>query len=317
MTVELSAPAPRQVDIPLTAEGRDGAIPTDWSGVPEQLTFNAGDTSRTFTFVAVDDKVEDDGEMVELGFGILPAGFAAGSPDTARVTLMNDDMLPSDPVQDRCPDDSGERMILVGNGEISQAGESDFWRVEMDPGRFYVLEVLGSDGRPDIMGEANPGSLTLSDPHLFAVWSGDASEKLRNSSTRSRRRILLERAGDLSGFHQFEVRSFGGNTGTYQIKVRVNNICIMSGDKAIYSYAGGPDGYVWDTPSNISTRDELRPHPFRTYRYRTSWETTRTGTGSRNQTRTGTGSRASRRTTSTRSTCGPWTNCPQCTRRHD
>ena len=52
----------------------------------------------------------------------------------------------------------------------------------------------------------------------------------------------------------------------------------MSGDKAIYSYAGGPDGYVWDTPSNISTRDELRPHPFRTYRYRTSWETTRTGT---------------------------------------
>ena len=92
VTVTLSSPAPSQVDIPLTAEGHDGAIPTDWSGVPERLTFNAGDTSRTLTLVAVDDEVEDDGEMVKLGFGTLPDGFTAGSPATARVTLMNDDM---------------------------------------------------------------------------------------------------------------------------------------------------------------------------------------------------------------------------------
>ena len=63
VTVELSAPAPRQVDIPLTAEGRSGAIPTDWSGVPEQLTFNAGDTEKTFSFTAV----QDDDENTETG----------------------------------------------------------------------------------------------------------------------------------------------------------------------------------------------------------------------------------------------------------
>ena len=260
VTVELSNPAPRQVVISLTAEGRYGAIPTDWSGVPEGLTFNAGDTSKTFTFVAVDDFIEDDGEMVELGFDILPPGFTPGSPSTARVTMMNDDPPPSDPVQTRCPDDSGERIVMVGRGEISQVGESEFWRVEMDPGRFYVVEVLGTNDGSDVTGEDTPGGLTLSDPHLYGVWNGDQSELIRKTGKR-RSRVIVNRADDLSGYHQIEVRSFGGNTGTYQIKVRVNNICYMSGDKAIYSYAGGPDGYVWDTPSNSSTRDELRLHP--------------------------------------------------------
>ena len=260
VTVELSNPAPRQVVIPLTSDGRGGAIATDWSGVPEGLTFNAGDTSKTFTFVAVDDFVEEDGEMVELGFDTLPSGFAPGSPSTARVTMMNDDPPPSDPVQTRCPDDSGERIVMVGRGEISETGESEFWRVELAPGRFYVVEVLGMNDPSDVMGESNPGNLTLSDPNLLAVWSGDGSERMRRVGN-SRARLVLERASDLSGFQQFEVQSFGGNTGTYQIKVRVNNICVMSGSKAIYSYAGGPDGYLWDVPADSNTRDTLRPHP--------------------------------------------------------
>ena len=261
VTVELSAPAPRQVDILLTAEGLRGAIATDWSGVPERLTFNAGDTAKTFTLVAVDDEVEDEGEMVELGFGVLPDGFSAGSPATALVTLMNDDEGPSDPVRNQCPNDSGERIVLISGGEIGEPGEVDFWRVEMDPGRFYVIELLGSEGEPDIMGEANPGGLTLSDPNLFAVWSGDGSEQIRRAGIQNRTRIVVERAQDLSGFQQFEVRSFGGSTGTYQIKIRVNNICVMNNGEAQYLYAGGPDGYRWDIPADDSTRDTLRPHP--------------------------------------------------------
>ena len=191
VTVELSAPAPRQMEILLTADGQGGATPTDWSGVPEQLTFNSGDTSMTFTFVAVDDDVKDDGEMVELGFGTLPDGFAAGSLATARVTLRNDDITPPEPGQNQCPDDSGERMVLVRNGNISQAGESDFWRVELDPWRIYVIEVLGSDGGSDILGEANPGGLTLSDPHLYGVWSGDGSELIRRTGTHRRARLII------------------------------------------------------------------------------------------------------------------------------
>ena len=259
--VDLSTVPTAPVTILLTKEHLGGATGTDYSGMPPSVTFTTEQTQRTFTVTATDDSVDDEGESLLLGFGPLPEGFAPGSPATARVILMDNDLPPPEPGQNRCPSDSGERMVLVANGDISQAGESEFWRVEIDPGRFYVIEVLGTNDQWDVMGESNPGNLTLSDPHLFAVWSVDGSEQIRNTGMRNRGRVLVARADDLSGFHQLEVRSFQGNTGTYQIKMRVNNTCVMSGGNAVYSYAGGPDGYVWDTPSNGSTRDKLRPHP--------------------------------------------------------
>ena len=259
--VDLSTAPTAPVTILLTKEHLGGATGTDYSGVPPSVTFTTEQTQRTFTVTATDDSVDDEGESLLLGFGPLPEGFAPGSPATARVILMDNDLPPPEPGQNRCPSDSGERMVLVANGDISQAGESEFWRVEIDPGRFYVIEVLGTNDQWGVMGESNPGNLTLSDPHLFAVWTGDGSEQIRNTGMRNRGRVLVTRADDLSGFHQLEVRSFQGNTGTYQIKMRVNNTCVMSGGNAVYSYAGGPNGYVWDTPSNGSTRDKLRPHP--------------------------------------------------------
>ena len=259
--VDLSTAPTAPVTILLTKEHLGGATGTDYSGVPPSVTFTTEQTQRTFTVTATDDSVDDEGESLLLGFGPLPEGFAPGSPATARVILMDNDMPPPDPGQNRCPSDSGEIMVLVGHGDINQAGQSEFWRVEIDPGRFYVIEVLGTNDQWGVMGEGNPGNLTLSDPHLFAIWSGDGSEQIRNTGMRNRGRVLVERADDLSGFHKLEVTSFQGNTGTYQIKMRVNNICVMSGGNAVYSYAGGPDGYVWDTPSNGSTRDKLRPHP--------------------------------------------------------
>ena len=162
--------------------------------------------------------------------------------------------------------DSGQRIVMAGNGEISQAGQSEFWKVELDPWRTYVIEVLGADGVGDIMGAPNPGNLTLDDPHLFAVWDGDREEVLRSSNSRRPMRFKVDRADDFSGFHQFEVQSFGGNTGTYQIKIRVNNICVTGGGKAVYSYSGGPDGYLQgsDPPADTSTGGNgqlLRPRP--------------------------------------------------------
>ena len=89
VTVQLSSPAPHQVEIPITADGMKGASDDDWTGVPEELIFASGEQSKTFTVMAYDDTVEDDGETVELGFGELPAGFVAGNPSAATVELMN------------------------------------------------------------------------------------------------------------------------------------------------------------------------------------------------------------------------------------
>ena len=96
VTVELSIPAPRLVVIPLTAEGHAGAVEEDWTGVPASLEFDTGDISKSFTVTAVDDELEDNGEMVVISFGPLPSDFAIGTPSTATITLMNDDDNGSD-----------------------------------------------------------------------------------------------------------------------------------------------------------------------------------------------------------------------------
>ena len=143
VTVQLSPPASSRVDIPLTAEGHDGATTDDWSGVPSALTFNTGDTSRSFTLVAFDDTVEDNGEMVELAFGTLPTGFAEGSPETARVTLMNDD---KEQVAEQGPPSScGTSDIWCANLRLADNSASDVGRYNLSYHRTSPLSNLSSD----------------------------------------------------------------------------------------------------------------------------------------------------------------------------
>ena len=81
----LSAAPERQVEVDLTATNQGGAGNSDYSGVPDSVTFAATETSKTFTFTAAADDVDDDGESVVLGFGSsLPDGVAAGSRPTRR-----------------------------------------------------------------------------------------------------------------------------------------------------------------------------------------------------------------------------------------
>ena len=49
VTVELSADPERTVVIPITRDNQDGASNADYS-VPSSVTFDSGDTSKTFTF---------------------------------------------------------------------------------------------------------------------------------------------------------------------------------------------------------------------------------------------------------------------------
>ena len=54
-----------------------------------------------------------------------------------------------------------------------------------------------------------------------------------------------------------EVRGRGQGTGTYQIKVRVNNICQVLDGRPNYSWGGGPDSFTNDHAPNTSTRSSL------------------------------------------------------------
>ena len=93
VTVSLNVDPEREVVIPLRATPRNGAVAADYSGVPEEVRFTSdGVLSRTFTLTAVDDAIDDDGETVAFGFGTLPERVSAGSPQTATVELVDDDV---------------------------------------------------------------------------------------------------------------------------------------------------------------------------------------------------------------------------------
>ena len=168
VTVLLNAPAPSSIDIPLTTEGMDGATSDDWSGVPEEVTFNTGDTSRTFTVTATDDEVEDNNEMVALGFGDLPDSVVRGTPDKATVTLMNDDgngpgTEPLTTAMTCGPDNTW-------SGEITQPGQMDHWYWHLDGNDKYSGPAdHGIVGYAVNMMGVGSGEGTLQDPHIFRI----------------------------------------------------------------------------------------------------------------------------------------------------
>ena len=90
--VILSTDPERTVTIPIPRSNKDGAGNGDYSGVPTSLTFNSGDTEKSFTFTAVQDSVDDDGESVLLSFGTLPADVSLGINGESTVNITDDDV---------------------------------------------------------------------------------------------------------------------------------------------------------------------------------------------------------------------------------
>ena len=93
VTVTLSANPERTVIIPITKVNQGTASDTDYSGVPSGVTFQSGETSKSFDFSATQDTEDDDGESVRLGFGSMPdARVSAGTPDETTVNITDDDV---------------------------------------------------------------------------------------------------------------------------------------------------------------------------------------------------------------------------------
>ena len=79
------------VTIPITKTNEDGASDSDYSGVPDNVVFNSGQTEKTFTFTVTQDTEDDDDESVKLGFGTLPTGIAPGTNTETTVNITDDD----------------------------------------------------------------------------------------------------------------------------------------------------------------------------------------------------------------------------------
>ena len=93
------------------------------------MTFNSGETSQTFSFTAVDDTDDDDGESVVLGFGTLPTDVSAGTTSTARVSITDNDEDGMAPVgsllETYDADDSGNIDLSEVNTAIDDYFDGD------------------------------------------------------------------------------------------------------------------------------------------------------------------------------------------------
>lgn len=89
--VKLSADPERAVTIPFTKANQGGASSDDDSGVPSSVTFNRGNTEKTFALTATLDTEEDNGESVNMGFGAMPAGVSPGPDSTTTISITDDD----------------------------------------------------------------------------------------------------------------------------------------------------------------------------------------------------------------------------------
>ena len=153
VTVSLSADPERTVVIPIEKINQGGATTADYSGVPQNVTFDSGDTSESFTFTAEPDTVDDDGESVQLSFGAsLPDGVTAGTPATSAVTITDDD-VPSVTVS------FGAASYMVAEGSSRTVTVT----LDADPERTVVIpiEAANEGGASDSDYTGVPESVTF------------------------------------------------------------------------------------------------------------------------------------------------------------
>ena len=268
MTVTLRLSHPSSQDIsyrtPDNSEYRGGTatfeddydIQYDGSN-PAIITVPAGQLTRSFDITLIDDDLEEPDETVELVW--LKVSSSQATPD--QLTFVG--TITDPPVCDALG--NLENTIIVKNltGEITQAGQSQFHRIKLDPYRSYLIEAIGQNGE-DMLGVEEHPNLTLSNPDIPAIWNARATSRWttygdRNDGDQPKNVIRRFLDSDYRTY-KVEVNSGTGGTGTYQLKIRENNICRLDeNDNAHYQWAGGPKGYPQgsDLPAGTGGRQVL------------------------------------------------------------
>ena len=89
VTVNLTPPLDdgSTLKIPLTLGLDSDAESSDYSEIPDSVTFGDSEASQTFVVHATEDEEDDDGERVILEFGTLPSELASANPEVATITI--------------------------------------------------------------------------------------------------------------------------------------------------------------------------------------------------------------------------------------
>ena len=166
-----------------------------------------------------------------------------------------------------------------------------------------------------MLGVEEHSNLTLANPDVIAIWNAKGNSRQNVYATGNDRghgnNAIVGFKKNEYRFYNIEVGSGDNGTGTYQLKIRLNNICRINDDgEAHYNWFGGPKGYnKLETPADASTNLVLFVGTHNNNRVERAelhgfWETT----GTQPPTRTGS-QQTYRRVSSTPSGSGPRTAC--------
>ena len=266
LTLKLSHPSSQDISYrtPDNSEYRGGTatfevdyeIQYDGSN-PARITVPAGQLTKSFDITLIDDDLEEPDESVELVW--LKVSSSQATPEEFTFTGT----ITDPPVCDALG--NLENTIIVKNltGEITQPGQSQFHKIKLDPYRSYMIEAIGRVGE-DMLGVEDHPNLTLSNPDIPAIWNAKATSRwitYGDSNDGDQPKNVIRRFLDSDyRTYKVEVNSGTAGTGTYQLKVRVNNICRLDeNDNAHYQWDGGPKGYPKrsDLPAGIGGRQVL------------------------------------------------------------
>jgi hypothetical protein len=93
ITVTLSGSAAGTVTVPYSTSDGTAIAGTDYMAASGTLTLAAGQISQNFSVAIIDTKTVGGSKTVNLALG-APTGATAGSPSTATLTIMEDDLPP-------------------------------------------------------------------------------------------------------------------------------------------------------------------------------------------------------------------------------
>ena len=145
VTVRLTVAAGWSFTVPLTHSYQGGASSNDHSQVPTSIVFREYDKTKSFTVIAPEDGVDEDGESLVIGIGSsLPHGLWKGSPSTTTVELVDNDG--SEPLSAMDAHVEGARLTLSYNAALdggSVPSGGDFVVLAGPPGDETVIPVWG------------------------------------------------------------------------------------------------------------------------------------------------------------------------------
>ena len=189
----------------------------DYEAKSGTLTFAEGETEQWVDVTLVDDTEEDSGETFGLRLTEATGAVLGDAEGTGTILNAETPVSVSEPSgTDFAADTTTTGRVVVGEsvtGEITAAGDVDWFAVEMQLGMTYRIDLLGSGLKQG----------TLADPYLRGVHDSEAN--LLADSQNNDRHVWFYRSSrvdftpEADGTYYVAAGANGDQTGTYRLSV--------------------------------------------------------------------------------------------------